>query len=84
MEATDIVGFTCSNMSEEDAEKIAEIVRGFGAKVNITELKDAGKEDGTDKTDAENKPVVNSQMERRISAYAESLKKIDVELGYFR
>ncbi len=82
VEATDIVGFTCSNMSEEDAEKIAEIVRGFGAKVNITELKDAGKEDGTDKTDAENKPVVNSQMERRISAYAESLKKIDVELGY--
>lgn len=58
---------------EEYAQKLA----GSGENVVV-----AGKEDGAKKIDAVKKPAGNSQMERRISAYATSLRKIDVELGY--
>lgn len=58
---------------DEYAQKLA----ASGENVVVT-----GKDDGAKKIDAVKAPNLDNRMERRISAYAESLKKIDVELGY--
>ena len=58
---------------DEYAQKLA----ASGENVVVT-----GKDDGAKKINAVKAPNLDNRMERRISAYAESLKKIDVELGY--